>query len=273
MKRFAVVLLSALLGLSLLAGAAFAGEITIKGSTTVLPIAQACAEKFMAENPDVSITVSGGGSGNGIKALIDGTTDIAGASRPIKDREIKMAEEKGIEPMDHKVAIDAVIPVVHPSNPVDNLTLDQLMKIYTGKIKNWSEVGGEDKHIAVVTRDTSSGTFETWEKKVLEGKRVLPRSIVVASAGAMNQTVANNPLAIGYNGIGYIEDNEDIETLSINGIPANTETALSGEFPVVRFLHMYTDGEPAGDTKAFIDFIFSAEGQKQVKQAGFLPVK
>jgi phosphate transport system substrate-binding protein len=167
MKR-AWLIPGALLLVTLLANGAWAGNVRIDGSTTVLPIAQKVAEAYMKEHPEVSISVSGGGSGNGIKAIIDGTTDIADSSRFIKDDEVKQAVEKGSYPVPFAVAYDCIVPVVHPGNAVGNLTLEQLKGIYEGKITNWKEVGGPDLKIVVISRDTSSGTYEVWEDKVLK---------------------------------------------------------------------------------------------------------
>ncbi len=150
----------------LIANSAWAGNIDIKGSTTVLPIAMKIKEAYEAQNKDVNITVSGGGSGNGIKALIDGSTDIADASRFIKDKEINLAVQRGIYPVPFAVAYDCIVPVVHPSNPVKNLTIAQLKSIYKGDITNWKDVGGDDEDIVVVGRDSSSGTFEVWKVKL-----------------------------------------------------------------------------------------------------------
>lgn len=255
----------------ILAGTAFAGDLVIKGSTTVLPIAQAAAEKYMEGNEDVSISVSGGGSGNGIKAIIDGTTDIADASRFIKDKEVKAAVEKGSYPVPFAVALDALLPVVHPSNPIETLTSDQLHDIYTGKISNWKDVGGEDKPIAVVGRDTSSGTYETWEEKILHKDRVTPRAMVVASNGAMVQTVGKNPLAVGYIGIGYLSNS--VKPLTVDGITGNANTARTGEFPISRYLFMFTRGWPTGDTLNFINFVLSDAGQEIVAKTGYVPVR
>ncbi len=271
MRRFCIGIAAACMGMALLGTAAFAGNMVIKGSTTVLPIAQRAAEKFMEAHPDVVITISGGGSSNGIKALLDGTTDIANASRPMKESEISLAKEKGINPLEHRVAMDAVAVMVHPSNPVRDLTLEQLRDIYSGKITNWQEVGGESKAIAVVGRDTSSGTFETWETLVMNKEKVTPRALVVASAGALLQTVSKNPLAIGYDGLGYV--NDSVKVVPVGGIEPTAESAVSGIYPIARYLFMYTDGEPKGDTKAFLDFLLSPQGQSEVEAAGFIPVK
>jgi phosphate transport system substrate-binding protein len=271
MRRFALATAVLALG-ALLAGSAIAAEqLVINGSTTVLPIAQAAAEQFMKANPDITVSVSGGGSGNGIKALIDGTANIANSSRFIKQEEVKMAVEKGRYPVPFGVAIDAIIPVVHPSNTIADLTIEQLHDIYAGKIKNWKELGGQDRPIAVVSRDTSSGTYEVWEEKVLKGDRVAPQALIVASNGAMVQTVAGNPAAIGYIGIGYLSD--ELKTITVNGITGSIETARSGEYPVSRYLFMFTGGWPTGAALKFINFVMSDEGQKIVADEGFVPIR
>jgi len=253
------------------AGNAFGAEtIVVKGSTTVLPVAQATAEAYMAGHPGINISISGGGSGNGIKALVDKSTDIATSSRFIKDKEIKLAVEKGIFPVPHRVAIDAIVPIVHPKNPVNNLTIEQLSLIYQGKIKNWKEVGGDNLQIVVVSRDTSSGTYEVWEEKVLHGARVTPRAQLQASNGAIVQTVSRNKYAIGYIGFGYV--NKNVKTLKVDGIDASVENALSGTYSVARPLFMFTNGWPTGVTADFINFIVSKKGQEIVTKEGFIPL-
>lgn len=254
-----------------LTGSAFANNLVLNGSTTVLPIAQSAAEKFMEANPGISVTVSGGGSGNGIKAIIDGTTDVANSSRFIKDSEVKAAVEKGTYPVPFAVAMDALIPVVHPSNPIKDISIEQLRKVYTGEFTNWKELGGEDAKIAVVGRDTSSGTYEVWDEKVMNKERVTPRALVVASNGAMVQTVAKNKLALGYIGVGYI--NDSIKTLSVEGIEGNMRTVLDGEFPVSRYLYMFTRGWPEGNALKFINFVLSDAGQEIVGKTGYIPLR
>ncbi|MEJ2724298.1 MAG: PstS family phosphate ABC transporter substrate-binding protein, partial [Deltaproteobacteria bacterium] len=194
----------------------WAGNIVIKGSTTVLPIAQKVAEVYMKQNPDVKISISGGGSGNGIKALIDGTTDIADSSRFIKDKEVALAVEKGRYPVPFAVAYDCIVPVVHPTNNMKNLTLDQLKRIYMGEVKNWTEVGGPDSPVVVISRDTSSGTYEVWHEKVLEKQRVFPGALLQASNGAVVQAVSKNKNAIGYIGLGYVS--KEVKALTVNNI-------------------------------------------------------
>jgi len=247
------------------------GSLVIKGSTTVLPVAQAAAEAYMKLHRDVNISLSGGGSGDGIKALIDKSTDIANSSREIKSQELALAKGKGVNPMAHIVAIDAIIPIVHPRNRVRNLSIDQLSQIYQGKIRNWQEVGGENLAIVVISRDSSSGTYEAWNHLVLNGARVTPRAQLQASNGAIVQAVSKNRYAIGYIGIGYL--NRSIQPLTVGGVPANAKTALNKQYPVARPLYMYTSGAPNGDTASFLNFLLSRKGQEIVGKAGFVPVK
>jgi len=244
--------------------------IVIKGSTTVLPIAQAALEAYTQAHPGVNFSLSGGGSGEGIKALIDGSADIATSSREIKAEEIKLAASRGVQPLAHTVAIDAIVPIVHPRNPVQNLTIDQLSQIYQGRITNWKDVGGPNLAIVVISRDSSSGTFESWGHLVLHGARVTPRAQLQASNGAVVQAVAKNRYAIGYIGLGYV--NSSVKPLSVNGIAASSASVLAGQYPVARPLYMYTNGQPAGDVKQFIDFILSPAGQKLVAKEGFVPL-
>ena len=250
---------------------ASAEAIKIDGSTTVLPIAQKVAEAYMNEFSDANVTVSGGGSGNGIKALIDGATDIATSSRFLKPEEVKRAMEKGVYPVPFAVGYDCIVPVVHPGNPVNDLSLNQIKAIYMGEIKNWKDVGGPNLQIVVVSRDTSSGTYEVWEEKVMKKDRVYAGALLQASNGAVLQTVSKNKYAIGYLGIGYLD--KSIKPLTVNGIPGNEETALSGKFPVARALYLFTRGWPTGATLSFVNFILHPDrGQKYVRDAGFVPL-
>jgi phosphate transport system substrate-binding protein len=230
-------LVAAVCAMFFVAGSVQAGNLAIQGSTTVLPIAQKVAEAYMKVNPQVKISISGGGSGEGIKALIDGTTDIGDSSRFIKDEEVKLAVQKGAYPVPFAIAYDCIVPIVHPSNPVKNLTMDQLKAIYMGTIKNWKEVGGPALQIVVVSRDTSSGTYEVWEQKVMKKERVYAGALLQASNGAIVQAVSKNRYAIGYIGLGYI----------------NTSVT--------------------GDTLNFINFVLNPQkGQRYVKEAGFVPL-
>lgn len=254
--------------LVLMAGPASAVErLTITGSTTVLPIAQKAAEVFMKKY-DINVSVAGTGSGDGIKSIIDGMADIGNASRDMKPKEIKLAESKGVKPVRHTVGMDCIVPVVHPSNPVSNLTLAQLMAIYTGKISNWSEVGGNDKPIVAISRDSSSGTFEVWNKLVLKKKRVRPDAQMQASNGAVSQAVASNKYAIGYVGLGYL--NAKLKPLKVENVMATTATAKDKSYPVARRLFMFTRGEPVGMVKTFLDFVKGPEGQRIAEEEGFV---
>ncbi len=257
----------------LLAGTSASGSerITINGSTTVLPITQKVAEAFMKEYPHINVSISGGGSGNGIKALVDGTTDIGQSSRWIKPEEVKLAVDNGHYPVPFAIALDAIIPVVHPSNPVDNLSMDQLKAIYEGKIRNWQEVGGEDRSIVIISRDSSSGTFGVWSDVALQGGRPSPRAQLLPSNGAITQAVSSNPNAIGYIGIGYL--NDSLKAISLAGIEPSYENAASGKFPVARTLWIFTDNWPKGNTLLFINFALHPEkGQKYVKESGYVPL-
>jgi len=272
MKKIYKYLVFGLMAVFFLQGSVIAaGTVVIKGSTTVLPIAQAAAEAYMKKNPDVDISLSGGGSGDGIKALVDQTTDIANSSRDMKPEEIRLSRSRGVNPVAHRVAIDAIVPIVHPTNSVKDLTIEQLSLVYQGKISNWKELGGKDKKIVVISRDTSSGTYETWEQKVLHKAKVTPRAQLQASNGAIVQVISKNTYAIGYIGIGYL--NKSVKALTVNGIRASAETALSGTYPIARPLFMYTNGRPKGHTAGFIKFLLSPAGQKIVKKEGFVPLK
>jgi phosphate transport system substrate-binding protein len=246
-------------------------SITITGSTTVLPIAQRAAEAFMDINEDISVSVRGGGSGVGIAALIDGRADIADASRPIKTKEVKLAREKGIDPYANVVARDGIAVVVHPDNPVDSISIEDLKKIYTAEIENWKDLGGPNKAIVVISRDYSSGTFEVFKELVLEGAKVTDGALMLASNKAVSTTVATTPNSIGYIGLGYLS--KDVKALKVNGVEASEESVKKGEYKLARPLFMYTNGEPEGIIKSFIDFIFSSQGQEIAREMGYVPVK
>jgi phosphate transport system substrate-binding protein len=258
-------------GMALLASPVFAEQnVVIKGSTTVLPIAQAALEAYMKLNKGVQISLSGGGSGDGIKALLDSTTDIANSSREIKKEEIELAASRGIKPMPQVIAYDALTPVVNPKNKVKDLTIDQLSQIYQGKISNWKEVGGDDLKIIVISRDSSSGTFESWDSFVMQKAKVTPKAQMLASSGAIYTAVSKNKNAISYLGMGYVK--KGVKSLTVNGVAASAETALSKAYPLSRELYMYTNGEPAGEAAKFIAFVKGPEGQKIVEKEGFVPL-
>lgn len=246
-------------------------KIIIEGSTTVLPIAQAAAETFMRQNTDTDISVRGGGSSVGIASLIDKTCDIADASRAIKDIELEKAAANGVSPKAHVVAMDGICVIVNNSNPISALNRKQVKDIYTGRISNWSQLGGSNEKIVVISRDTSSGTFEAFMTLVLEGQKVRPDALMQASNQAVASTVSRTPGAIGYVGLGYLSS--EIKALEIDGVMPSKETVLGGKYPISRPLFMYTDNTPSGRIRDFIDFVKSAEGQKIVNEQGFVALK
>lgn len=250
-------------------GPALAEQLVIKGSTTVLPVAQKIAEAYMQEK-NVSISLSGGGSGNGIKAIVDGTTDIAMASRFIKGKEVELAGTKKVYPVPFRIALDCIVPVVHPANPVADLTVNQLQAIYKGEITNWKDVGGKNEKIVVVSRDSSSGTYEVWGELVLKGERVMPAAITVASNGAAVQTINQTTGAIGYIGLAYL--NDSLKQLKVEGVMGTEASTLSGQYVISRGLFLFTNGWPEGKVMDFINYVFSAKGQKLVQSVGSVPV-
>jgi len=273
MKRIAL-LFSLLSMITLAAPLASASqtEIIINGSTTVLPVMQRAGEAFMAANPDVTLAISGGGSGNGIKALNEGLCHVAMSSRDIRAGEVEQGKARGVNAVKIPVAIDALVPIVHPNNPVQNLTKEQLRDIYAGRITNWKAVGGRDENIVVVTRDTASGTFETWQDVIMGKENVFPRALLQASSGSVVQAVTGNPRALGYVGFGYLNDR--IKKLNVNGIEATPASAVSGQWPIARELYVFTNGKPEGAIKRLMDFILDPQkGQKAVAEIGFIPLQ
>ena len=268
MKKLIKLLLIPLLVLSFATSSALAkSDITIKGSTTVLPIAQACAEAYMDENPDVDISVQGGGSGVGIASIIDGTADIGDASRPIKDKELDKAVSNGVTPKAHVVAMDGIAVVVHPSNPVNALRRREIKDIYIGKVSKWSD----GREIVVISRDSASGTFEAFNKLALDKAKVRPDALLQASNKAVATTVAMTPGAIGYVGLGYLTN--EIKAVTVDGVMPTKETVLSGVYPLSRPLFMYTDGTPRGALKDFIDFVKNKQGQGIVEENGYVGLR
>lgn len=270
-KFFAAAVLSFVMAF---ASSAFAAPIVMDGSTTVLPFGQAAAEQFMKSNPGVKFSVSGTGTGNGFKSLADGSAQIANASRFIKDKEIESCMAKKVYPVPFAVALDCIVPVVHPSNPVKSLSKAQLKDIFSGKITDWKKVGGKAAPIVVVGRDTSSGTYGTWQEMIMDHgskARVTPKAQVTASSGAMMTAIAQNKNAIGYEGMGYVT--KSVKGLSVDGISGTAATARSGKYPLARYLFMFTNGWPEGDVLDFINFMQSTAGQKIVNKTGFVSLQ
>lgn len=249
------------------------GVLDINGSTTCAPVIQAWAEAFNDLHPDVDVIVTGTGSGNGIAALINGTTDIAMASRKMKSSEKEQI--KGT-PVEYTVAKDGLAVIVHPDNPVDSMTMEQIKDIFTGKITNWQDVGGDDRPILVYTRDTASGTYVFFKEFVLEDEEYTDAARRTASNAAMANTLTQEKYSIGYVGLPFLTDRIKAVAVSVDGgepVEPSMEKAMSGAYPIVRDLDVYTIGEAEGLAKAFLDFGFSAEGQALVKELGYVPVR
>jgi phosphate transport system substrate-binding protein len=249
-----------------------ATTILVDGSTTVGPIAKAFAEHYMSSHKEVNITVSESGSGNGAKSLLNGTADVATMSRPMKESELAAAQESKIQPVEHVVAMDGLAVVVHPSNPLGALTLDQVREIYLGKVANWKQLGGPDMAIVVVSRDTNSGTYETFETLVMNKEKMAAGIEYLGSNGAIRQKVQSTPGAIGYVGLGFVD--RTLKALVVNGVAPSPETVLSGAYPLARPLYMYTRGRPQPDTHlyAFVMLSQTPEGRKIIEGLGFVPL-
>jgi phosphate transport system substrate-binding protein len=263
---------------------AASGQRTIqnKGSDTMVNLALAWAEAYREERPDVAIAVTGGGSGTGIAALINATVDIANASREMKDNEIEQARAKGIEPIEHLVAIDALAIIVNPANPIERLTIDQLAEIFTGRITNWAEVGGDDADIILVSRETNSGTHVYFLDEVVRkgdsaNKDIFaPQTMLMPSSVGITSEIQRNPHAIGYDGLGYVTDHEKVIAVAEDAagpfVLPTVATGADGSYPIARGMYMYTAGEPAGEIANFITWILGPAGQQIVADLGFVPL-
>lgn len=258
--------------------------IQIKGSDTMVNLGQAWAEEYMRQHPELSIAITGGGSGTGIAALINGTTDIAQSSRDMKAEEKEAVRKAtGKEVKEFKVGMDALAVIAHPQNPVSELSIDQLSGIFTGKITNWKELGGSDEALLVLSRERNSGTHVYFlEHVVRKGNAKGPEEfgsnvLMMPSSQAIAQEVSRSRAAIGYMGLGYVgKKHKPLLIKKGPNDPAvgpNIETAQNGTYPISRPLYIYTAGEPEGEVKAFIDFAMSAEGQEIVKVMDFVPLK
>ncbi|MEK6588354.1 MAG: PstS family phosphate ABC transporter substrate-binding protein [Chloroflexota bacterium] len=277
-----------LLGL-LLTGCSFSQDdpassgqtIVNKGSDTIVNLALAWAEAYHQLEPQVNISVTGGGSGTGIAALINGTVDIANASRQIKPEEQAEAEANGVSPVEFVVARDAIAIIVNPNNPVEQLTIGQLSDIYSGKIANWSEVGGEDRPIVRLSRETNSGTHVYFLEQVIrqgenEDKTLFsPETLLLPSSEGITAEVRDNPNAIGYDGLGYVTP--DVKVIAVAADPSgpfvrpSSESVNNGQYPIARDLYMYTAGEPIGRVLDYLNWITGPEAQQIVSKLGFVP--
>ena len=283
MKKILFLFVAIIVAVSLVGCGGAKKGIQIKGSDTMVNLGQAWAEAFMKGNPKVSIAVTGGGSGTGIASLMSGTADIAEASRNMEQKEIDLALSKKVDPKEIHVANDGVTLVVNPSNPVSKLTEQQLSDIYIGKIKNWKEVGGEDKKIVALSRERNSGTHVFFVEHVVKmNNKKNPNEfaagvLMMPSSQAIIDEVATNNAAIGYVGLGYLTKKEKALAIAKDAsspyVIPSVATVLSGAYPIARSLLFYTNGEPTGNIKEFVDFVLSPEGQKIVLKMDFVPVK
>ena len=254
-----------------MATAGDANKIVVDGSTTVGPIAKAFAEYYMHKHPTVNITVSESGSGNGAKGIINETCDVGTMSRPMKRSEKEAAQSAGVLPIEHIVAMDGIALIVHESNPLQDLAIKQIRDVYTGKITNWKELGGPDRPIVVISRDTNSGTYETFESLVMNKEKMAGKTEYVGSNGAVRQRVMSTAGAIGYVGLAFCEG---VKPVKVNGIEATPETVVAKTYPVARPLYMYTNGRPSQNSPLF-DFInlsATPEGKKIIQATGFIPL-
>lgn len=269
-----------ILGLTLLMSPALINAQTvackIKGSDTCLPLSQKFAESFIKKNKGSNISVVGGGSGVGIAALLAGTTDIAQASRKMKMAEKMKLQDAGQKVVETIIAYDALAVVVNPANKVSQLTREQLSDIFTGKITNWKEVGGDDMKIIVYSRETSSGTYEFFKESVMKKKNYTSAALLMPATGAVVQSVSQTKGAIGYIGLAYVEKDVKALKVSYDGktfVTPNVENAKNKSYPVTRPLYYYYTGKTTAKIKPFVDYILSSEGQAIVLKEGYVPVK
>ncbi len=279
-----------LLALSLLVASSFSAcskadknnqekkTLSIKGSDTMVHLASTWAEKYMSAHPGMQISVTGGGSGTGIAALLNGTTDLCAASRKIKKKEIKIASEKGILPVEHVVGLDGIAVIINPANPINELTLEQLRLIFTGQLENWEKVGGKKENVLILSRESNSGTYVFFQKKVLNKEDYSPKARLMPASSSVVQTVSADVNSIGYVGLAYaLEAGDKVKILNVKNddnspaIAPSQSTVKDGSYSVARPLHFYTKGDPQGLIKSFLDFTLSTTGQAIVKEVGYVP--
>jgi phosphate transport system substrate-binding protein len=257
-------------------------SITNVGSDTMVNLALAWAEAYHDLHPEVSVSVTGGGSGTGIAALINGSTEIANASREMKEEEIQQAEERGAAPVEHVVALDAIAVVVNPDNPIDELSIPQIADLFTGRITNWQGVGGEDRPVVLASRESNSGTYVFFLEEVVRRgdpdnqDLFSPEALLLASSEVIGLEVSENPNAIGYDGLGYVTPQQKTVKVAPDDsgpfVAPAINTVKDGSYPIARPLYMYTRGEATGAIKEYLDWIISEDGQKIVVELGFVPL-
>ncbi len=270
MKNKLFGLATVLIAFFMFSGFFAAEKITVKGSDTMVILSQRWAEKYMGKNNAVSIQVTGGGSGTGISALINGTTDICNSSRPMKKTEVqKLKERFGTVGVEIPCGKDGITIYLNPGNPVSQISTAQLKQIYTGKITNWNQLGGKEAKIILYSRENNSGTYVFFKDNVLGGQDYAPSCQNLPGTAAVVNAVSKDVNGIGYGGHGY---SKGVKVALINGIEPNKSTIGNGTYPLSRNLFMYLRNRPSGEIKKFIDWILSAEGQKVVTEVGYFPV-
>jgi len=288
MKRLIMPLIMMAIGLSgahTYHCAEAAENITVKGSDTMVILGQRLAEEYMAKNKDASIQVTGGGSGTGIAAILNKTTNLANSSRPIKDSETKKARETGVEITEVKIALDGLAVVVNRENPVNELTMKQLMGIYIGHYKNWKDVGGPNQKIIRYSRESNSGTYVFFKEHVLLDKDFAPDCQTISGTSAVAEAVSRDKWGIGFGGVAYFAKIPELKIVKIKKLdtkPAvsplkddksvNYEQIWNGEYPIARYLYIYIAGKPVPAIKKYLDWILGPEGQEIVTRVGYVPL-
>ncbi len=284
-RKIGPVLSIVLAAAGLIAPAAADSTITVKGSDTMVILGQRWAEEYMKARKDVTIQVTGGGSGTGIAALINGTTTLANSSRPIKPEEKEAAKKNGIDVIEIKTAMDALAVVVNAANPVDHLTVKQVGMIYTGYINNWKQVGGPDKKILRYTRESNSGTYVFFKEHVLNNRDYAADAQTMPGTSAVAEAVSKDPAGVGFGGVAYFATNPKLKILKIakddKSQPItplladgkiNFEVVWSETYPIARYLYVYSAGQPKDAVKEYLDWILGSEGQKIVERIEYVPM-
>ena len=257
---------------------ASARYITVKGSDTMVHLTSIWAEEFMKSSPGAEVSITGGGSGTGIAALINGTTDICAASRPMMEKEKQLAEGKGVKPQEFVVGRDGIAIIINPENPISVLTMQQLKEIFTGEVTNWKDVGGNDQPILVFSRESSSGTYVFFQEHVLDKADYTQSARLLPGTSALVQGVSADKGGVGYVGLGFAEHGENIKAVLVaadsqsEAVTPSEETVRLGLYPIARPLYLYTKGAPTGLAEDFIDFSLSDKGQQIVKETGYVPL-
>lgn len=252
--------------------------LTVKGSDTMVHLMSDWAEIFMAKHPNRIIAVTGGGSGTGIAALLNQHTDIAASSRPINEEEVGFAQKTGLTPKEHIVALDGLVVITHPSNPINKLTMAQVRDLFTGKTANWKDAGWTDKPVLVFSRESSSGTFIYFQEKVLEKHDFVDSARLLPSTAAIIESVAQTPISIGYIGLGYaLKAKDKVKIIPIapdtyaQPIEPSNENIESGKYPISRPLFLYTADKPSPSVQQFLDFCTSEDGKAIILDNGYIP--